>query len=304
MHNYTNWISQQNSELRISQVSIPGTHNSGAFFSSLPAIKCQNNNIETQLKHGIRFFDIRLGKIFLGKSKLKSNKNSELQVVHDLFPVKPISPLKFSEVLQVIYTFLDQNQDEVIILSLKQEGYGKWDNENDEFANLILEKYINKNKDQWYLKNDIPKLKECRGKIILFRRFDVKNKDKFMSYGFNAFSWTYNTPNEDHGTFQVQDNCDINSNGCIHRKIEYIKNLIQIAVKYNSNNYSGDKLFVNFCSASNFFNIKYWPHKIAEEINKSDITNVIQKGTGIIIVDFASIKDWNIVKKVIESNYL
>lgn len=58
--------------LLISDMTIPGTHDSGALHSIFDvAGKCQDLNIKQQLKVGVRFLDIRL-----------RLKNNELEVVH------------------------------------------------------------------------------------------------------------------------------------------------------------------------------------------------------------------------------
>ena len=58
-----NWMSLLDENLRLNQVSIPGTHDSGthyvAFIKSIHA-KTQSLNIKEQLEHGIRYLDIRL----------------------------------------------------------------------------------------------------------------------------------------------------------------------------------------------------------------------------------------------------
>lgn len=57
---------------------IPGTHDSGAMHSIFDvAGKCQDLNIQQQLKIGVRFLDIRL-----------RLKNDELEVVHSFVEQK------------------------------------------------------------------------------------------------------------------------------------------------------------------------------------------------------------------------
>ena len=90
-------------------------------------------------------------------------------------------------------------------MSIKQEGSDDWDNSQDEFGKLIWDRYVNPNKDRWYLNTDIPKLGDARGKAILFRRFGVQDEQLKKQFGFSASSWTYNTTNDDRGQFVVQD---------------------------------------------------------------------------------------------------
>src|SRR4051794_40583034 len=55
-----NWMAALNSSLYVSQLSIPGTHDSGARFEPFSGTaKCQNLTIAEQLNAGVRFLDIR-----------------------------------------------------------------------------------------------------------------------------------------------------------------------------------------------------------------------------------------------------
>src|SRR5206468_7739138 len=56
-----NWMTSLNGNLSLSQISIPGTHDSGALSEPFPGTaKCQNNSIAQQLNDGVRYLDIRL----------------------------------------------------------------------------------------------------------------------------------------------------------------------------------------------------------------------------------------------------
>ena len=66
------WMSKVNDSKLITEMSIPGTHDSGATHSFFDvAGKCQDLSIKSQLKIGVRFFDIRLQQV-----------NNKLNVVH------------------------------------------------------------------------------------------------------------------------------------------------------------------------------------------------------------------------------
>lgn len=52
-------------DIRLTQLKIPATHNSGAFSIDLiKRVKCQYHSIGEQLNLGIRYFDIRLKEIY------------------------------------------------------------------------------------------------------------------------------------------------------------------------------------------------------------------------------------------------
>ena len=55
------WMKDVNDSKIINEMSIPGTHDSGALHSIFDvAGKCQDIDINTQLNIGVRFFDLRL----------------------------------------------------------------------------------------------------------------------------------------------------------------------------------------------------------------------------------------------------
>ncbi|KAI3404726.2 hypothetical protein KGF56_002494 [Candida oxycetoniae] len=295
MVNYKNWIEQIPDDTKISTLSIPGTHNSGACHTALPSVQCQGESITSQLEHGVRFLDIRVGRLFVGKNK------NDLQVIHGKFPVKIPFPLELTDVLKEVYDFVENNPRETVIISLKQEGSNDWDNENDEFGNLIWEHYISPNKEKWYLNTDIPRAGDARGKIILFRRFGVRNEDLRNKFGFEASVWSYNTTDDDRGTFVVQDFCEVQKSIDLPKKIEYVKNLAKRAQDYTRDH--DDKLFLNFTSGSNFFDKDCWPEPVAKAMLNGNIQDTFQKGVGIIVLDYAETDDWKLVKNLVDSNF-
>ncbi|RLV95931.1 26S protease regulatory subunit 6B [Spathaspora sp. JA1] len=228
MVNYQTWLSEVDDNTKLSKLSIPGTHNSAACHTALPSVQCQGKSVTEQLKHGVRFLDIRVGKLFVGKDV------KDLQVIHGKFPVKIPFPLKLTDALKEVYDFLSENRSEVVIVSIKQEGSDDWDNDNDEFGNLIWDNYIQPNKDTWYLNTDIPRLGDARGKAVLFRRFGVKNQEREQQFGFGASYWSYNTTDEDNGSFAVQDFCEVKTESDLPQKVDYVKEFAKRAQDYTN----------------------------------------------------------------------
>jgi len=307
MVNYTEWLKEQNDDVLLSSLSLPGTHNSAACHTALPSVQCQGAYIKDQLSNGVRFLDIRVSKNIL---KNDDDEQKNLIVIHGKFPVKLLGNVYLNDVLKDVYEFLKNHSSETVIISIKQEGNGTWDNDNDEFGNLIWDKYIQPNENFWYLNSKIPKIGETRGKIVLFRRFGIKNEDKKQNFGIDASWWSYNCTNDDRGTFQVQDWCEISSIDDISKKAQYIKDLSKIAIDHNStisnnqdNQDNNGKLFINFCSGSNFFDPNCWPSKIAEGLNSNKINEAFGKGNGIIVLDYCESNDWKLVKELVDKNF-
>src|SRR5665213_1001286 len=58
--NGSNWMSYISSSTPISQITIPGTHESASASGTLSSqAQCQNENIGQQLSDGTRYFDLR-----------------------------------------------------------------------------------------------------------------------------------------------------------------------------------------------------------------------------------------------------
>ncbi|WLF77551.1 hypothetical protein PVL30_001269 [Lodderomyces elongisporus] len=295
MVDYKHWIGQVSDDTRISKLSIPGTHNSAACHTALPSVQCQGASVTEQLEHGVRFLDIRVGRLFVGDNK------DDLQVIHGKFPVKIPFPLKLTDTLKEVYDFLEHNKSETVIVSIKQEGSDDWDNKNDEFGKLIWNNYVSKNKDRWYLKTDIPRVGDARGKAILFRRFGVQDENLKNQFGFSANFWTYNTTDDDRGTFVVQDYCEVQTAQDLPKKIQYVKDLAKKAQEYTQSH--DDKLFVNFTSGSNFFDRECWPEPVAKAMVEGNIQDTFHKGVGVIVLDYAEVNDWKLVKDLVNSNF-
>lgn len=295
MVNYKTWLREINDKTKLTKLSIPGTHNSAACHTALPSVRCQGESVTEQLAHGVRFLDVRVGKLFVG------NDVKDLQVIHGKFPVKIPFPLKLTSALDEVYEFLQQNPSETVIFSLKQEGTDDWDNDNDEFGNLIWDRYIAPNKDKWYLKPDIPKLGDARGKVVLFRRFGVKNEQRLKEFGFNASFWSYNTTDEDRGKFVVQDFCEVETAADLPKKIDYVKKFAKKSGQYVAEH--DDKLFLNFTSSSNFFDTQCWPEAVAKAMIEGGLPDTVSKGVGVIILDYAESDNWSLVRRLVDSNF-
>lgn len=147
----------------LSQVNIPGTHDSCTAFCTMENMsRCQSLSVKEQLDLGIRLFDIRLNK-----------SGNDFYLVHALSDCFTDNDKKrkltFDMVLDDFRAFLKENPDETLVVSIKQDRGIM----NRFFFPSFYEKYINGNKHEWYLENEIPTLSFCRGKMVLMRRCKV-----------------------------------------------------------------------------------------------------------------------------------
>ena len=175
------WMKNINGGFPLTEINIPGTHNSCACcvqFSLLS--RCQNMSITQQLNSGIRFLDIRVQK---DKDRLK--------LVHSIADCKnPVtkSTLYLDEVIDDCRAFLEENPSETILFCFKRDD-GTDDTETfDTFFENYLEDEI------WYKENRFPCLNDVRGKIVLLNRCctDI-DKDIYNDFncGINLTGWPY-----------------------------------------------------------------------------------------------------------------
>ena len=253
------WMSKVDDNKKIVELSIPGTHDSGATHSIFDvAGKCQDLSIKQQLKIGVRFFDIRLQQV-----------NDSLNVVHSFVDQN----LSFEKVLKDMDGFIKENNSEFLIVSIKEDADSK--NSNKSFDKLVLE-YLNRYDKTICLDNNLPEtIKEARGKIYILSRFSSE-------IGIQAYmGW------QDSTTFTI-DNLYVQDNYCID-DINIKKEDILNTLNYSKTNQ--DKLVLNFTScyldygfpptyaAPPAIDINPW---LIKTINEND------DSVGIIVADFIS----------------
>lgn len=159
------WMSAISDDAYLSEISIPGTHDTCALYEPIePCAKCQNYSLKDQLSMGVRFIDIRGA--LLG---------STIYCVHG--PIYQAQNL--NEVLDICYDFLRSNPSETIIMSLKEDI-----EITDKSFTDAAKKYIEKDREMWFTENRIPALGEVRGKIVLLNRFDNSCELGIKTAGF------------------------------------------------------------------------------------------------------------------------
>ena len=185
------WMSQVPDNLLLSQLTIPGTHDSASLFenaTSLGFAKTQDLNLADQLNLGVRFFDIRL------------NKN--LDVYHG--PV--FQHLTFSQVMSTCADFLRTNPSETILMLINASDPGTNNKNPDAFARAVSNA-MNGAGGVWSLGNKIPTLGDVRGTIQLLRRYPAGSTTPL---GIDVTDWPDDTRydlkrNSDGVSYAIQD---------------------------------------------------------------------------------------------------
>lgn len=266
---YNSWMKDIDSDKLVSQLSIPGTHNSCATYSPdgdiLGVVICQDSTITNQLENGTRFLDIRC-----------RATDGVFTIHHGLV----YQNINFGEVLNECIGFLSKNPSEIVFMRIKQEYSEVSDTE---FIKIFNEKYGSFH-SHMYLNSDTPTVAQVRGKIVVLS--DVS--------GLPGIPWN---------GLQVQDRYNIDS---IISKVAAISEHFDKAIHDHSS--GGKNFFVNFISQQGTPMV-LTIREAAERLNPQVISMLHNKGVttggigvGIVPMDFPN-HSGGVIYTIIESNY-
>jgi len=155
------WMKKLPDKTPIYSVTIPGTHDSAATAEFMtpaqaiyPFVVTQNMNIPQQLNLGIRFLDLRLS----------LDGTGTLVMVHRTFGLGST----FAYVIDSLVTFLAENPSETVLVSIKNDSDG-----DAILFETAVAAVIAANPNLWYDGDILPIMKDCRGRLILFRRYPI-----------------------------------------------------------------------------------------------------------------------------------
>ncbi|MEU5434295.1 phosphatidylinositol-specific phospholipase C [Streptomyces sp. NPDC020719] len=145
----SDWMAGIAGSTPLRQLTIPGTHDSGARFGGL-WVKCQNAVIADQLGAGIRFLDVRC------------------RVTGDSFAIHHAAfyqNLMFGDVLIACRDFLAAHPTETVLMRVKQE----YSTQSDAEFRRIFDIYLDRKgwRPLFRLDAALPTLGEARGKVVL-----------------------------------------------------------------------------------------------------------------------------------------
>ncbi len=291
------WLKLLSDKLYISEINIPGTHDSCTFRVQFSLFsKCQSKTVKEQLNSGIRFLDIRVEK-----------ECDKLKLVHDIAdcrsPVNLRKKLYLEDVINDCKFFLRENPTETILLSYKRD-----DGANQEKTfDIFFKNYLN-NDPIWYTENRIPLLKEVRGKIVLLNRDNInKNNEKYTDFntGINLSTWVYQKEN----TQRIYEVAELlGRDGALTGKTFTVQDLYGLTpqkkwdlavLPFIKNPPETNDILITFFSCASLL---YNPKRSAKYINKklSDVTLEKAKKYGWIILDYPTEK---FINNIINSNF-
>lgn len=171
----TNWMSFLPDDMVLSDVTIPGTHDSAtAQLNSMmnASAQCQQLSIKDQLNNGIRYFDLRVGMEYWSDETLW-----DLIMIHgvlDLSCYYKGDVLSLYKVMDWIRDFLQKNPTETVIIQPMADAFKLFlSGMVYDFFKDLKDKYPN----LFYIGDHVPTMEECRGKIVIISRLKKENKD-------------------------------------------------------------------------------------------------------------------------------
>ncbi|XP_053211448.1 1-phosphatidylinositol phosphodiesterase-like [Panonychus citri] len=151
------WMSSLNDSIHLNHLSIPGTHDTMAFYGG-PFVQTQVLSLDIQLRVGIRAFDIRCRHV-----------NDIFEIHHG--PIYQRSDM--DKVLQSMVNFLGNFPSEVLLVRIKEESAPS---DNSRSFSDTVDYYLNKPTFRSYIwtGNSTVPLGHVRGKIVILRNYPSK----------------------------------------------------------------------------------------------------------------------------------
>ena len=271
------WMAQVDGDLTLSELAIPGTHDSATKYVQLGFFsKCQTKDIRAQLDAGYRYLDIRLGA-----------DGDRLKLMHGFTSCKTgmmpwSSSLYLDQVLEQCYAFLREHPTETVLFAVKQE-HGS---ERVGDFQALLGSYIARDRDMWLLTSDMPTLDDARGKLVLLRRY--ADEGSFGSESGLPLIWAdqgghdnfaLNTVASDNGSYTlwVQDRFEYDA---AHKWTAFLGGLRTAPG-------TSEECYLNFLSTKGTAAYGH-PYAFAKALNPQLMDLPLTQGAGWIIVDFAT----------------
>jgi 1-phosphatidylinositol phosphodiesterase len=276
----------------VSQLTIPGTHDSATFnYSGVLSeyVVTQDLDLKTQLEYGVRFLDIRARVI-----------ENVLAIHHGSFFLK----MYFGDVLDKCRKFLEENPSETIFMSVKKDHDDK--DSSWSFQEAFLNRYYNSSeyKDLWYhmaIGKTFPTMGEMRGKIVLMSRSGLDS-----SLGIDFHIGDNKTGSLDVNQYLKLYYEDLYEPGADDDKVRAVSSHLKDAQSYLKS--KNDALWVTFTSANKPVLLKgpwYYAKdqggpKINEKLMKN--MNILNSNSpmGIVPMDF---QDWKLIRFLVDTNF-
>ena len=285
-----NWMQDIEDNRLVCKMSIPGTHDTGAYTGN-GWVKTQDKNIEQQLNSGIRFFDIRL-----------VHQNGVLKLCHGSY----IFDVTFvGDVLKTTAEFLKEHPSETVIMTIKRDH--DLDKGDATKYRMALTKALegDRNLTSYMVKSFRPDftLGDLRGKMLIISRdgWITTPSGKVTSWPDNAsFSSSIESTNGSSTTIHVEDHYKSRASD----KVSYVaQNVRKAQATFNT---PKNDWFITFTSSTGAIG---WaqPQTTTNQIDR-DVNNILRGNenfltSGILVFNFAGWWDDMLTNSVIRLNH-
>lgn len=302
----TNWMSQLPNYAYVSQISIPGTHDSGTGngFSGIWTLlgpstaKTQHLSISDQLAAGVRALDLR-----------PAVDGSSLPIYHGVCKTK----IALDGAVKDCLAFLDAHPSEFIFIITRHETDG--DDGNSNWAQLMSE-LMNGHDSRIVQFSPYMTVSEARGKLIVATRdsYDCAKTGQISGWGDNSSGRTARIScGGKTATLHLQDNYDCTGTDGLQKKKDAFDSMFSYSKKMcTSTSYVGHWV-INHLSgytkaASTSNNESMAEAMGAHMVTKMDMKGSSEGPTGIVMMDFAGasqtiVNDMSLVEKIAGNNF-
>ncbi len=285
-----NWMQDIEDNRLVCKMSIPGTHDTGAYTGNA-WVKTQDKNIEQQLNSGIRFFDIRL-----------VHQNGVLKLCHGshIFDATFVG-----DVLKTTVEFLKEHPSETVIMTIKRDH--DLDNDGATKYRGALQKALEGDRTLTpYMvksfRSDFT-LGDLRGKMLIISRdgWIMTPSGNIPRWPDNAsFTSSIESTNGSSTAIHVEDHYKSSSRD----KVNYVaQNVRKAQAAFSS---SQNDWFITFTSSTGGWGIGI-PANTTNQIDR-DVNNILRgnenfRTSGILVFNFAGWWDDMLTNSVIRLNH-
>lgn len=289
----SDWMGQAiDPNTSLADITIPGTHDSGAMVNGTPLPNTANAQTMTprqQLDSGVRFLDLRF----------KADENGNLHVYHG--PIK--QPQSGAEALRDVHDFLQEHPGETVVVSIKNEG--ATGGQKDAKFQDAVEGLMKQTPNLFSSTSSVPKLGDVQGQAVLVRRYAAPQDSLAgATKGIDATGWPDNTAGPvAGGQLQVSDHYEkFDSKNIIPDEQEKWSD-VQIGMD-NALRSNSPALSITFASATD----TSWPGirpnaitKFSDHVNPQLVSYASghRGGAGVVAVDRA---DPALIRSLIDMN--
>ncbi|MBV9692729.1 MAG: phosphatidylinositol-specific phospholipase C [Alphaproteobacteria bacterium] len=226
---HPDWMGALRDDVRLSQLSLPGTHDTMSFFGG-DAVRTQTLSLPNQLESGIRVLDIRCRHVRFGASSYR------FAIVHGATHQNAF----FDDVLDAAVNFLKAHPRETVFMFVNEEAAPENIPPGRDFAMTFAQYWDDARWQKVFWQppprnGGNPRLDQIRGKIVILRNFPVFSRDPAPPelYGI------------DYRSLQIQDEFVMNSNWDLYDKWTKVLNHLRAADTGSQN-----ITYMNYLSAS------------------------------------------------------